>query len=121
MKRIGLFLVLQLLAVMVFAQLSLTGVVKDEKGEALSGANVMLGNTFSGTTAGVNGDFKFSNLRKGKYTLVVTFIGYHNFNKELNLSSSENLNIVLEPTSVLTEEVLSLIHISEPTRLGMIS
>jgi len=106
MKRIGLFFVLQLLAVMVFAQLSLTGVVKDEKGEALVGANVLLGNTFSGTTAGANGEFKFSNLRKGKYTIVVTFIGYHNFSKELNLSSSENLNIVLEPTSVLTEEVL---------------
>jgi len=106
MKRIGLFFVLQLLAVMVFAQLSLTGVVKDEKGEALSGANIMLGNTFSGTTAGIKGEFKFSNLRKGKYTLVVTFIGYHNFSKELNLNSSENLDIVLEPTSVLTEEVM---------------
>ncbi len=106
MKRIGLFFALQLLAVMVFAQLSLTGVVKDNKGEALSGANVVLGNTYNGTTAGANGEFKFANLRKGKYTVVVTFIGYHNFSKELILNNSENLDIVLEPTSVLTEEVL---------------
>ena len=106
MKRIGLFFALQLLAVMVFAQLSLTGIVTDEKGEALSGANVVLGNTFSGTIAGINGEFKFPNLRKGKYTVVVTFIGYNNFRKELILNNSENLNVVLEPASVLTEEVL---------------
>lgn len=106
MKRIGLFFVLQLLSVMVFAQLSLTGVVKDEKGEALVGANVFIANTYIGTTAGSTGAFKFSNLKKGKYTLNVTFIGYHGFSKDLVLNDSENLNIVLEPTSVLTEEVL---------------
>ena len=106
MKRIGLFIALQLLAVMVFAQLSLTGVVKDEKGEALSGANVVLGNTFVGTTAGVNGEFKILNLRKGKYTVLVTFIGYKSYNKDVILDSSENLEIVLEPSRILTEEVL---------------
>ncbi|HEY3390141.1 MAG TPA: TonB-dependent receptor [Prolixibacteraceae bacterium] len=106
MKRIGLFFVLQLLAVMVFAQLSITGVVKDEKGEALVGANVLLGNTFNGTTTGSNGEFKFSNLRKGKYSVIVTFIGYKGFHKDMDLTSSENLNIILEPARVLTEEVL---------------
>ena len=106
MKRIGLLIAFQLLAVLVFAQVSLTGVVKDEKGEALSGANVLLKNTFSGTTAGSNGEFKFPNLRKGKYNLVVTFIGYNNFTRDLDLDNSENLEIVLQPSHVLTEEVL---------------
>ena len=106
MKQIGLFLALQLLAVTAFAQFSLTGVVQDEKGMALSGANVLLGNTFNGTTAGSNGEFKFSNLKKGKYKLIVTFIGYHNFSKELNINDSENMAVILQPVSVLTEEVL---------------
>ncbi len=106
MKRIGLFLVFQLLGIIVFGQLSLTGIVKDEKGAPLSGANVLLANTMSGTTAGSNGEFKFSGLRKGKHTLVVTFIGYNNFRKELSLDNSENLEIVMEPSQVLTEEVL---------------
>ena len=106
MKKISLFFALQLFAVITFAQLSLTGTVKDEKGEALSGANVSLGNTFRGTTAGSNGEFKFTNLKKGKYTVVVTFIGYHNFTKELVLENSETLTINLEPTRILTEEVL---------------
>ena len=106
MKRIGLLIALQLLAVVVFAQLSLTGVVKDEKGEALSGANVLLGNTFNGMMAGTHGEFKFQNLKKGKYTVLVTFIGYKKFNKEVVLDKSENLEIAMQPSSVLTEEVL---------------
>src|ERR1035437_10096707 len=100
MKRIGLFIALQMLAVIVFAQLSLTGVVKDEKGEALSGANVMLGNTFNGMMAGTNGEFKFQNLKKGKYTVLVTFIGYKSYNKEVVLDKSENLEIALQPSSI---------------------
>ena len=106
MRQISLFIVLQLLAVTTFAQLSISGTVKDEKGEVLSGANVSLGNTYRGTTAGIKGDFKFSNLKKGKYTLLVTFIGYHNYTKEVQLEQSENLNIALDPASILTEEVL---------------
>ncbi len=106
MKRIGLFLVFQLLGIIVFGQLSLTGTVKDEKGAPLSGANVLLANTMSGTTAGSNGEFKFSGLRKGNHTLMVTFIGYNNVRKELNLDNSENLEIVMEPSRVMTEEVL---------------
>lgn len=106
MKRIGLIFALQLLALLAFAQVSLTGVVKDEKGEALSGANVLLKNTFNGTTSGSKGEYKFSNLRKGKYNLVVTFIGYNNFMKDLDLNGSDNLEIVLKPSRVLTEEVL---------------
>ena len=106
MKRIGLFFAFQLFAVLTFAQLSLTGIVKDEKGEPLSGANVMLVNTYQGKTAGVNGEFIFLNLRKGKYTLQITFIGYKNYSKEVDINSSENLDIVMKPTSYLTEEVL---------------
>ena len=106
MKRFGLLLALQFIAAIVFGQFSLTGIVKDLKGETLSGANVTLKNTFSRTTAGINGDFKFSNLPKGDYTLVVTFVGYKNFSKEITLSNSRTVELVLEPTTVLTEEVL---------------
>ena len=106
MKRIGLFFALQMFAVVTFGQLSLTGVVKDDKGEALSGANVLLINTFNGTMAGPNGEFIFPNLRKGKYTISVTYVGYNSFRKELILNNSEKLDIALEPASVLAEEIL---------------
>lgn len=106
MKGISLFFALQLLSAMVFAQLSLTGIVKDDKGEALIGANVVVGNTFNATTTGLNGEFKFTNLRKGEYTLKTTYIGYENFSKNLTVNESTTIKIVLEPASILTEEVL---------------
>ncbi len=106
MKGISLFFALQLLSAMVFAQLSLTGIVKDDKGEALIGANVVVGNTFNATTTGLNGEFKFTNLRKGEYTLKTTYIGYENFSKNLTINESTTIKIVLEPASILTEEVL---------------
>ncbi len=106
MRQIGFFLALQLMATLVFGQISLTGTVKDTKGEPLTGANITIGNTSGRTTAGSKGDFKFTNLTKGEYNLQVSFIGYKNYKKELSLNSSQNLEIVLEPSSVLTEEVL---------------
>jgi iron complex outermembrane receptor protein len=106
MKRFGLFLVLQLLTAMAFGQLSLSGIVRDEKGVVLAGANVLLVNTFNRTTTGPNGEFMFSNLKRGKHTITATFIGYNNFSKELLVNESKELSIILEPSSVLTEEVL---------------
>ena len=106
MKRLGLFLTLQLFAVVVFGQLSLSGIIKDVKGEALNGANVMLVNTFDRTTAGIGGAFKFTNLKKGNCTIQVTYVGYKNFSKKLILNGSLNLDVVMEPTAVLTEEIL---------------
>jgi iron complex outermembrane receptor protein len=106
MKRIGLILALQLFAAVVFAQFSLTGSVKDDKGEPLIGANVSLGNTIDRTTTGNQGEFRFLNLRKGKYTLSVTYIGFNSFSKDLNIIESIDLDIALNPSSVLTEEIL---------------
>lgn len=106
MKRIGLFLALQLFAAVVFAQFSITGSVKDDKGEPLIGANVSLGNSIDRTTTGNKGEFSFLNLRKGKYTISITYIGFNNFSKDLNIIESIDLNIALDPSSVLTDEIL---------------
>jgi len=106
MKRLGLFLTLQLIATVVFGQLSLSGIVKDVKGEALSGANVILVNTFDRTSTGIGGEFKFTNLKQGKYTVQVTFVGYKNFMTELMLNNTLKLDVIMEPANVLTEEVL---------------
>ena len=106
MKRLVLFITFQLFTIVVFGQLSLSGIVKDMKGDALSGANVMLVNTYDRTTAGIKGEFKFMNLKSGKYTVQITFVGYKNFTKELIMNSSLDLEVAMEPANILTEEVL---------------
>ncbi len=106
MKRFGLFLSLQLIAAMVFGQLSISGIVKNSQGELLSGANLMLGNNVTRTTANSKGEFRFEDIPAGDYKLAVTFLGYKNYIQELSLKRSTQVEIILEPFSILTEEVL---------------
>ncbi len=69
----------------------------DEKGEAIPGANVSLKDTYDGASTGIDGGFRFSTQEKGKHILLVTFIGYKNYEEVLELASTAlTINIVLK-------------------------
>ena len=53
----------------------ISGTIKDEKGEPLSGAAVLVKGTSNGTITDNNGAFKLTNVAKSSI-LVVTFVGY---------------------------------------------
>ena len=106
MKRIFLTLLLQCVVFWGFAQFTLKGTVKTEKGERLVGANLMLSNGFNGTTTDVNGAYQFKNLKAGVYQLTVTFIGYEKQIKEVKLTGDLTLNVALIQDNILAEEVL---------------
>ena len=87
MRRNLLLLVVALLAVPlgVWAQgvttSSLTGIVKDDKGEVIPGANIVATHMPSGTTYGTasraDGHYNFPATRVGgPYTIKVSFVGY---------------------------------------------
>ena len=80
-----------------FAQTTnISGVVKD-KNAVLIGANVFLEGTYSGTSTGVDGSFKFQTEETGKQTLVINYIGYESFQQEVYLDGSDiNFEIVLK-------------------------
>ncbi len=105
MKRIRLFLVMQFFATLIYGQENLTGTVKDVKGELLIGANVYIDNSLVAST-GLKGEFKIKDIRNGDHNLLITYVGYKTFSKELNLNQSTDINVVLDPSSILTEEVL---------------
>ncbi len=98
-----------------FAQLttsSLTGSVKDTKGEALLGATVVALHTPTGTSYGnitnENGLFSIQNMRVGgPYTITVSYVGYKSYTLEnvtLKLGDATRLNIaLLDDSSVLSE------------------
>jgi hypothetical protein len=87
--------------------ISINGTVKSNDGNSLSHATVMLLNKTTKDSMKVtsqdNGNFRFSNLKADKYTIVVSFIGFDNFVKNLDLTTSSgdvNVdNIVLVPGS----------------------
>ena len=59
MRLLSLFLILTFLGTAVQAQTRISGLVQDEKGEPIPGANVMIKDSYDGTSSGVNGKFSF--------------------------------------------------------------
>ena len=108
------FLFFSLLSV---GQNSLTGVVSDENGVPLPGANVVIDGTSTGVSTDFDGNFEIT-ASQGQ-VLAISFIGYTT--QYITVSGQSNLNISLQLDNELEEVVvtalgLSLIHISEPTR-----
>lgn len=83
---------------------TITGIVKDEKGESIIGANVVVKGTTNGSITGIDGDFSLTNVPE-KATLQISYIGY--LTKEVTLGKQGTVNIVLtEDTEVLDEVVV---------------
>lgn len=76
------------------AEITVTGTVKNDKGEALTGASVKLLNSNKGTVTDGNGRFTLTVPGRGG-TLVISYIGYNDL--VINVSSSKKLDILLKP------------------------
>lgn len=113
MKRLFMMLLLQGTAFCSFAQFSLSGTVKDETGEALPGANVVLNDNYRGMPTDGSGHFQFTRLKAGSYELKVSFMGYTTYEGRIDLKKTVDLDIVLKRSGIMTEEVLV-----EATRAG---
>lgn len=95
--------------------LILKGVVQEKDGNKLPGATLILaGNTI--VTTASNGTFEFKSLCSGEITLVVRYIGYNDYQAEINLTGDKQLVVTLIPSETTLEDV----EIHEPsTRSGL--
>lgn len=89
--------------------LSISGVVKDKKTkETIIGANVLIQGTTTGTISDINGRFSITNLKKGVYTVVISYISYATYTIE-GVKASEDtqydLIIELEESQATLNEV----------------
>lgn len=87
-KTTLLFTLILLGATSVHAQTKITGIVTDEKGEAIPGANVAIKDSYDGTSTDVNGAFQFSTTETGTHALVITFVGYKTFEQSVLLNGN---------------------------------
>ena len=95
MKHHLLYTMLLLISGSVLAQTSITGIVKEEKGDALTGANIYLEGTYDGTSTNLEGLFILESSESGEHTLCIEFIGFKKFSKEIQLEGSTiDLNII---------------------------
>ncbi len=94
---------------------SITGTVTDASGAVITGASVKLTNEGTNaeltTTAGNDGEYKFSPVRIGNYTLSASFQGFQTTTQRhvtVNVSSNVVVNLALKPGQVTeTVEVTS--------------
>jgi len=93
-----------LLPVLATAQLSISGKVTDQTGAPLPGATITI-NPTNTTVSDADGKYQLSNLANGNYTLKVTYIGYLPFEKAVALTANTIVNISLNNSTTLTEEV----------------
>ncbi|MFA6401454.1 MAG: TonB-dependent receptor [Salinivirgaceae bacterium] len=84
---------------------SVSGVVKDlETKETIIGANVIIKGTTIGTVTDFDGNFQIE-LNKGKYTLVVSFVGCTTINQDIVVSDSPLKLTFNLASDVLLDEV----------------
>lgn len=88
---------------------NISGQVKSESGESLTGATVTLRNQSNkySTLTNAQGEFTLSNLKDGAYDLSVSFIGYELYSQKINVPVAP-LNVVLkEQINQMNEVVIS--------------
>jgi iron complex outermembrane recepter protein len=106
MKKLLIVLAFGLVGFAAFGQSNLRGFVKSSMGEELVGANVILVGTGRGSTTDLQGNFQIRNIPDGNYTLRVSYLGFESFSKEISLPNAELLEVMLTPSSLLTEEFI---------------
>ena len=96
-----------LMPVMAFAQFSISGKITESKSNSsLAGSSVSLTNGLSSAKTNTNGFYSLSNLKQGSYTISVSYLGYKTLTKEITLNSNTEINFELNPTSILSDEVI---------------
>ena len=80
-----------------------TGNVKDDKGEPLIGASVLVKGTTNGTITGIDGDFTLANVKKGDI-LEISFLGYKT--TTVTFQGSKVSVILHEDSETLSEVVV---------------
>ena len=93
---------------------SLSGRVTDSEGEAVELAVVSLNKSIWVTTD-KNGNFEFSNLKKGKYEYLVSFVGYQDVTGTVVIAGPTTLNLKLQ---VLSLELNSVTVTAERDDMG---
>jgi len=109
MKRISLILTIALISIYSFtsAQFTILGNITDKSnGETLPGAHISISGTYINTISDHHGNFKINGLKAGDYTLHVTYIGYASYSEQLSITTNTELEIQLESTAIMEEEVV---------------
>lgn len=84
------------LQVQLSAQFQVSGLVLGENEEALIGANIYIKGTYDGSITDLEGKFIFDSNLTGDQTLVVSYLGYQEYERTADISEFNNLQVKLK-------------------------
>ncbi|MBP8240450.1 MAG: SusC/RagA family TonB-linked outer membrane protein, partial [Saprospiraceae bacterium] len=102
-KQLLISAALMLWSAWAVAQVTVTGKVTDDKGEALIGANLLVKNSTNGTVTEIDGSYELT-VSDAFVTLVVSYTGYTT--QEVPLKGQTQLDVVLYEQATLINEVV---------------
>jgi len=103
MKKISILICFLLFVNLLFAHIH--GIVLDEQGEPLPGANIYWANTTKGAVSNANGLFEIEPVKSTKL-LVTSFMGFRNDTTDLSHSHEHIISIVLVDNLLLDEVII---------------
>lgn len=102
------YFILILFPIITHAQNAIFGRIVDQSRKPISGANVYLEGTYDGATTGEDGSFSFSTSKDGKQILVISYVSFETYKKEMPVSAMQDLVISLkEDVTALDAVVIS--------------
>ena len=112
MKQLFAVLLFVIWSNFLFAQeFQLLGKVANPSSEPLTGVNVLVKETSTGTQTGTDGSYNLS-LKKGSYALIFSATGYETVERKVDLFRDITLNITLKKkVEVLQEVVVNAIRV----------
>jgi iron complex outermembrane receptor protein len=106
MKQVSTLLVLACFSLHLYAQVSFKGTVKGTGNESLIGAHVLLNNHFYRAVTDENGSFALDNIRRGTYTLTISFIGYQPISELIRIQNDTIVRIELIQSATISDAVI---------------
>lgn len=83
----------------------LSGHISDERGELLPYANILIKNSTHGTSSDGNGNFMFTSLSSGRYTIVVRYAGFVPVEQTIDIKGDTVVNFTLKEDALNLNEV----------------
>ena len=89
------------------AQTNIKGTIKDNTGEGIPGASIIIKGTTSGSTSDFDGNFSFTSSAVGEQSIQVSYIGFTTYEKKVNLNGTTvNVAVVLQEGAGQLDEIL---------------
>lgn len=90
-----------------FAQSAINGKITDANGEALTGAKVLIENTFKGCISDNEGNYQLTNLKDGNYSLTVSFLGFEKLSQSVTIAGKDiTADFKMVESSYMTDKVI---------------